>query len=73
VVDTVGAGDAYTAGLLVALAERGVLERASLTSLTDAEWLDVMRFASVAAALTCERQGADPPRRAEVNAAVRAR
>jgi fructokinase len=68
VVDTVGAGDAYLAGLLVALAERGPLHRAALAGLGDAGWLEAMRFASVAAALTCERAGADPPRRLEVEA-----
>src|SRR5947199_198975 len=67
-VDTVGAGDAYMAGLLVGLAERRALTRAAFGALADADWLAVMRFASVAAALTCERAGADPPRRAEVEA-----
>jgi fructokinase len=72
VVDTVGAGDAYMAGLLVALAERRALDRAALGRLSDADWLAAMRFASVAAALTCERAGADPPRRAEVDARLAA-
>lgn len=67
-VDTVGAGDAYMAGLLVALAERMALDRPALGALADADWLAVMRFASVAAALTCERAGADPPPRADVEA-----
>lgn len=70
VADTVGAGDAYMAGLLVALAERGALDRAALAGLDDAGWLAAMRFASVAAALTCERSGADPPRREEVDRRV---
>jgi len=68
VADTVGAGDAYMAGLLVALVERRALGRAALGRLADADWLAVMRFASATAALTCERAGADPPRRAEVEA-----
>lgn len=72
VVDTVGAGDAYMAGLLVALAERRALDRAALARLDEGAWLDVMRFASVTAALTCERTGADPPRRAEVDARLAA-
>ena len=67
VADTVGAGDAYMAGLLVALAERGALDRAALAALTDEDWLAAMRFASVTAALTCERAGADPPGRAAVD------
>lgn len=67
VVDTVGAGDAYMAGLLVALAERGALVRGGPAALDDVGWLAVMRFASVVAALACERPGADPPRRREVD------
>ncbi len=66
VVDTVGAGDAYTAGLLAALADRGVLDRSRLERLDQAGWLEAARFASAAAALTCERAGADPPGRAAV-------
>jgi fructokinase len=71
VADTVGAGDAYMAGLLVALAERGVLDRAALAGLDDAGWRVAMRFASAAAALACERPGADPPRREEVERRLR--
>jgi fructokinase len=67
VVDTVGAGDAYMAGLLVALAERGALAGPALAALPDEGWLAAMRFASAAAALTCERAGADPPTRPQLD------
>jgi fructokinase len=66
VVDAVGAGDAYTAGLLVALFERGAVTRERLAALDVAGWREVLRFAHMVAALTCERPGADPPRREEV-------
>jgi fructokinase len=72
VLDTVGAGDAFMAGLLVALAERAALDRAALGRLGDGEWLAAMRFASAVAALTCERAGADPPARAAVEARLAA-
>ncbi|HEX6506019.1 MAG TPA: carbohydrate kinase [Chloroflexota bacterium] len=65
-VDTVGAGDAYTSGLLVSLAERHALSRAGMTELEPERWLEVMHFASTVAALTCEKPGADPPWRREV-------
>lgn len=65
-VDTVGAGDAYTAGLLVSLAESGRLTRSGLAELDADGWLEAMRFASATSALTCEQAGANPPRRAEV-------
>ena len=72
VVDTVGAGDVYGAGLLVALAEQGALSRRGLQALDRAGLERAMRFASAAAALACERPGADPPGRAEVEARLAA-
>ncbi|HLH71384.1 MAG TPA: PfkB family carbohydrate kinase [Candidatus Dormibacteraeota bacterium] len=72
VVDTVGAGDAYGAGLLVAFAEQGALSRQRLGELGKAGLERAMRFASAAAALACERPGAEPPGRAEVDARLAA-
>lgn len=59
--DTVGAGDAFSAGLLAALAKRGVVSRATLVSLAPAEIEAALHFASAVAALTCTRVGANPP------------
>jgi fructokinase len=67
VTDTIGAGDAFGAGLLVALEERGVLARGSLAGLTDADLEYVLRFASAVAALTCVRSGAETPTLAQVS------
>ncbi|MDQ0069804.1 fructokinase [Variovorax boronicumulans] len=61
VVDTIGAGDTFTAGLSVSLLEHGVEHPAQLVELTDEAWTEVMRFAATAAALNCTREGADPP------------
>lgn len=68
VVDTVGAGDACTAGLLWALTERGVDTRATLDVLAaDRSALrEVVAAGILVAALTCTRPGADPPRREEL-------
>ncbi|MDG4805969.1 carbohydrate kinase [Micromonospora sp. WMMD1120] len=71
VVDTVGAGDSFTGGLLAALADLGALgdrpaER--LAAVTGPQWAAVLRQAATVAALTCGRRGADPPRRPEVEA-----
>lgn len=66
VVDTVGAGDALTSGLLFALAEHGVATRLDLERLGQTSLEDSLRFAAAAAALTCTRSGADPPRYEEV-------
>jgi fructokinase len=67
IVDTVGAGDAFTSGLLDALCRRGVSEPARLDRLRRPEVLAaVVDEAALVAALTCSRAGADPPRLAEV-------
>lgn len=72
VVDTIGAGDTFAAGLTVALLEQGVETPEALESLPTAQWSQVLRFAAAAAALNCMREGADPPRRSEVDALIAA-
>ena len=70
VVDTIGAGDTFAAGLAVALLEQGVQHAGQLAELAPAVWQDVLRFAAMAAALNCTRPGADPPQRAELDQAL---
>ena len=70
VVDTVGAGDAFSAGLLAALADRGALGRGP-GRLSSVDLAAVLDRACLVAALTCARAGADPPTLAEVHAAER--
>lgn len=66
VADTVGAGDSFTGGLLGALADRdvrgadGLRDRALIAA--------AVREAVVVSAITCERSGANPPTRAELDA-----
>lgn len=66
VADTVGAGDAFTAGLLAGLSERGVASRNALEELPAEELTATLRFGAAVAALTCKRFGADPPHRGQV-------
>ena len=66
--DTVGAGDAFMSGLLDALARRSLLAPASLARLGDATLAGILDDASLVAGITISRPGADPPRRAEVDA-----
>ena len=66
VQDTIGAGDAFGAGLLVALEEREALVRGRLAALGDSDLEHVLRFATAVAALTCARAGAETPKFSEV-------
>lgn len=76
VVDTVGAGDAFTAGLVSGLLSTGLLgpagtARPLLSEATSGERLPAavtgaLALAARAAAMTCAREGADPPTRAEL-------
>ncbi|HVT66783.1 MAG TPA: carbohydrate kinase [Trebonia sp.] len=64
VADTIGAGDAFSAGLLGGLARRGLLTPDLLRSCPPGLLADVVDEAVLVSALTCERTGADPPRAA---------
>jgi fructokinase len=68
VVDTVGAGDAFGAGLLRGLWETNRLNRDGVGELDDAELTDVVSFAVAVASLQVARQGSSPPTLAEVEA-----
>jgi len=61
VVDTVGAGDTFNAGLLAKLAEMGLLTKAALRSINPQQVLIALRFGAKAAAITVSRPGANPP------------
>jgi len=68
VVDTVGAGDAFTSGLLAWLHQTAHLERESLDLLTSDELVAGLAFAARVAAVTCTRRGAAPLSRDEMSA-----
>ncbi len=66
VVDTIGAGDSFSAGLLAYFAKNGFLELAALATLSEAHLHDAIVQAVSASALTCTRPGADPPTEQEL-------
>lgn len=71
VIDTVGAGDAFSAGLLAGLHDRdllGAMRRPALRTLDASSFDAVLDEAVRAAAITCSRRGADPPTEAELQA-----
>jgi fructokinase len=70
VVDTIGAGDSFQAALLFALRAIGRIENVSLAQANSGELCRALSFASICAAITCGRAGADPPRRSDVGAEV---
>jgi fructokinase len=65
VADTVGAGDAFTAGLLASLGWRGLQSPALLGRCRPGDLASAVDDAVMVAALACERPGADPPTLAE--------
>lgn len=68
-VDTVGAGDAFTAALIDGLDAMGLLgwgHRGDLSTMGPDELGRLQRYATTAAGICCTRAGADPPWRAEL-------
>lgn len=63
VVDTIGAGDAFTAAMLSELAD---FDRDKVASLSGRELELVVDYACFVAAKTCEKAGADPPHLADL-------
>lgn len=73
VVDTVGAGDAFTAGLLRWLWSRDRLTPEAVGALGRDELEEAVRLAAAVGSLQCSRAGATPPTLAELDAFLRAR
>ncbi len=61
VVDTIAAGDTFTAALLHALDAAEALDVERLTKLTPSELEGALQFAVRASAIACTREGANPP------------
>ena len=61
VVDTVGAGDTFNAGLLAGLERAGRLTKDAVAELDSATLSDALSLGAAAAAITVSRAGANPP------------
>ena len=63
VLEAVGAGDSFHAGILHKLAELNCLGSIGLDQIGEDDLEACLRFASKVAAITCTRTGANPPRK----------
>ncbi|TRW46497.1 carbohydrate kinase family protein [Georgenia yuyongxinii] len=75
-VDTVGAGDSFSSGLLDGLRRADLLggpRREALAQIDRATLLSIVDAAAMVAAITCSRPGADPPTREELDAVAKGR
>jgi len=73
VVDTVGAGDSFTSGLLAGLHRRNLLgaaRRGDLRAIGAGPLAEILDEAVLASAITCSRRGAQPPTTGELLAGL---
>jgi fructokinase len=73
VVDTIGAGDSFESGLLSGIADAGLLDPARLAAIDADTVRTVLDRAVTLSAMTCQRVGANPPTRAELDAVLAGR
>ena len=66
VIDTIGAGDTFAAALLTQLLEKAWINENALKKLNSADLTRILTNCTLAATITCSRQGANPPHRHEV-------
>lgn len=72
VVDTVGAGDTFNAGVLARLARGGRLDKQKISALSSKDLEDALRMGAAVAAITVSRAGANPPWAEELGAEIKA-
>lgn len=68
VVDTVGAGDTFNAGVLAFLANTGCLHKSGMDNLSADHMIGALTHGAAVAAFTVSREGANPPWAAELKA-----
>ena len=61
IVDTVGAGDTFNAGVLAKMSELGQLHKSALANLSPEVLAEALAYGARVAAVTVSRAGANPP------------
>lgn len=61
VVDTIGAGDTFNAGILNELDKRNLLSKDSISKITERDLIGALENGAATAAVTVSRAGANPP------------
>jgi fructokinase len=67
VIDTIGAGDTFAAALITQLLENSWINKNALENLSSEDLTKILTNCSAVSAITCSRQGANPPHRHEVS------
>jgi len=70
VIDTIGAGDTFNAGLLARLNQLDLLSREKLQAIDRQNLNDMLQYAARVAAITVSRAGANPPWASELDHAI---
>ncbi|EUK18444.1 carbohydrate kinase family protein [Commensalibacter papalotli (ex Servin-Garciduenas et al. 2014)] len=70
VVDSIGAGDTFMAATLTYLQKANLLSLDTIKTITPEKITKALEYASVAAAMICQRRGANPPWEKEVEARI---
>ena len=67
VIDTIGAGDSFSAAFLAQLIDKGINTLDKLKTMKIFELEEILNNSAHASGVTCSRKGANPPYRDEVN------
>lgn len=68
IVDTVGAGDTFNAGILALMARKSLLSKSAIAALGAEDAAALLQFAARVASITVSRAGANPPWAKELDA-----